>query len=168
MQPAPAQEFERLRGLPLTKTTRNGLVQFFHFGSTRYTTPQGLILDVGEITLALNCPWQLQPPAGDAIKHSEVYIRRRETGLPSPVWDWKVPGSSLRDQRLLELAKRVPALVVARVEQLKEYGFTVYFTDHSTLTVSPDPQEPEEEYWQLFSNTGDGMKVGAGRDGYMH
>ena len=153
--------------MPLTKTTRNGPVQFFHFGSTRYTTPQGLILDVGELTLAVNCPWQLQLPEGDAIRHSEVYIRRRETDLPSPVWDWKVPGSSYRDQRLLELVKRVPALVVERVEQLENFGLVLYFTDHSTLTVSPDPQEPAEEYWQLFSNTGDGMKVGAGKDGYI-
>lgn len=167
MPASATQEFDRLTGLPLTKTTRNGLVQFFHFGSTRYTTPQGLILDVGEITLALNCPWQLQQPGGDAIRHSEVYIRKREAGLPSPVWDWKVPGSSYRDQRLLELVKRVPALVVERVEASAYYGFTIYFTDHSSLTVSPDPQEPAEEYWQLFSNTGDGLKVGAGRDGYL-
>ena len=167
MQQTPAQQFDRLRGLPLTKTTRSGLVQFFHFGSSRYTTPQGLILDVGELTLAVNCPWRLQLPEGDAIQHSEVYIRRREASLPSPVWDWKVPGSSLRDQRLLALAKRVPALVVERVEAFAHYGFVVYFTDHSTLTVSPDPQEPAEEYWQLFSNTGDGLKVGAGSDGYL-
>lgn len=167
MQPTPAQEFDRLRGLPLTKATRNGLVQFFHFGSTRYTTPQGLILDIGEITLALNCPWQLQQPEGEAIQHSEVYIRRREAGLPSPVWDWKVSGSSLRDQRLLALANRVSALVVERVEQLADYGFKVWFTDHSILTVSPDPQEPAEEYWQLFSNTGESMKIGAGREGYL-
>ena len=82
MPASATQEFDRLTGLPLTKTTRNGLVQFFHFGSTRYTTPQGLILDVGELTLAVNCPWQLQLPEGDAIRHSEVYIRRRETDLP--------------------------------------------------------------------------------------
>lgn len=167
MPASATQELDRLVGLPLTRTTRNGLVQFFHFGNTRYTTPQGLILDVGKITLALNCPWLLQP-GGDAIRHSEVYIRKREAGLPSPVWDWKVPGSSLRDQRLLELVKRAPALVVERVEESAYYGFTIYFTDHSTLTVSPDQQEPAEEYWQLFSNNGDGLKVGAGKDGYIY
>ncbi|MHA6249704.1 hypothetical protein ACXYMU_17305 [Pontibacter sp. CAU 1760] len=167
MQHTPDQLFTRTNGLPLTKTTRNGLVQYFHFGSTHYTTPQGLVLDIGEMTLAVNCPWQLQLADGSRIQDSDVYIRKREAGLPNPVWDWKTPGSSFRDQRLTELTKRLPALVVERMEWKAHHGFTLHFTDRSTLTVSPDPTHALEEYWQLFSNTGDGLKLGAGKNGLV-
>lgn len=165
MQRTPDQLFTYTKGLPLTKTTRNELVQYFHFGSTQYTTPQGLVLDIGEITLAVNCPWQLQLADGSSIKDSDVYIRKREAGLPNPVWDWKTPGSSFRDQRLTELTRRIPALVVEHMEWQAHHGFILHFTDRSTLTVSPDPAEALEEYWQLFSNTGNGLKLGAGKSG---
>ncbi|MCJ8165156.1 hypothetical protein MKJ04_09910 [Pontibacter sp. E15-1] len=165
MQLTILQAFSRLAGLPLTKTTRHEQVQFFHFGSMHYTTPQGLILDIGEITLAVNCPWHLQPAGGETINHSDVYIRKREAGLPSPVWDWKIPGSSLRDQRLLAHVKQIPAPVVERVETKEAEGFVLHFSDQSTLTVSPAPEEPAEMYWELFSNTGDGLKIAAGKDG---
>ncbi len=159
MQPTQLEAFNRIIGLPLTKTTRHELVQFFHFGSTHYTTPQGLILDIGEMTLAVNCPWQLQQADGGSIKHSDVYIRKREAGLPNPVWDWKNPGSSMRDQRLMELVKQVPAPVVERVEATEQDGFKLYFSDNSTLEVSVAQAEPAEMHWQLFSNTGDGLQV---------
>lgn len=152
--------------LPLTKTTRNELVQYFHFGSTHYTTSQGLVLDIGELTLAASCPWQLQQPNTAPIKHDEIFIRKREADLPSPKFDWKVPGANLRDQRLLELVKESKNLVVARVELLENYGLAVHFASGATLTVSPDAEKPAAEYWQLFSNTGDGLKAGAGKDGY--
>lgn len=156
-----------MKGLPLTKTTRNELVQFFHFGSTHYTTPHGLVLDIGELTLAVDCPWQLQQPEGAPIKHNEVFMRKREAGLPSPKFDWKVPGASLRDQRLMELVKENKNLVVESVELLENFGLAVYFADGATLTVSPNPEKPAAEYWQLFSNTGDALKAGAGKDGLI-
>ncbi|ARS37978.1 hypothetical protein [Pontibacter actiniarum] len=165
MQQTLQQTFNRIVGLPLTKTTRTETVQYFHFGHTHYTTPQGLVLDVGEITLAVNCPWQLQQPAGEAIKHSEVFIRKREAGLPTPVWDWKKPGSSLLDQRMANLINNNPNLVVERAEQQGELGLMLYFSDGTTISVMPDPAQPAAEYWQFFSNTGDGLKVGAGEGG---
>lgn len=159
--------FDQLIGLPLTKTTRNELVQYFHFGKTHYTTPQGLVLDIGEITLALNCPWLLKVQGGEPIKHDQVYIRKREAGLPTPVWDWKVPGSSLRDQRLLELTHDNPNLIISRVEQQDQYSLMLYFSDGSNLSVLPDPTASESEYWQLFSNTDNTLKVGAGPGGII-
>ncbi|WP_370582956.1 hypothetical protein [Pontibacter sp. 172403-2] len=160
------QALEKLSGLPLTKTTRRELVQYFHFGKTHYTTPQGLVLDVGELTLAVNCPWQLQQPGSDHIRHSDVFIRRREAGLPTPVWDWKVPGSSLRDQRLQELTNKAEALVVLGAESQQHCGFILHFANHCQLTVSPDPAQPVAEYWQLFSNTDD-FTFAAGADSIM-
>ena len=165
MEQALQQAFDRITGLQLTRTTRHEEVQYFHFGSTHYTTPQGLVLDIGEVTLAVNCPWQLQQPDGNTIRHSEVFMRKREEGLPTPVWDWKKPGSSLRDQRLMALVNEGPMLVAERVEAQENFGFTLRFANNTTLTVSPDPAKPNEEYWQLFSNTGDGFKVGAGISG---
>lgn len=167
MQETIQQVFDRLIGLPLTKTTRQETVQFFHFGHTHYTTPQGLVLDVGEITLAVNCPWELQEPDGGTIRHSEVYIRKREAGLPTPVWDWKKPGSSILDQRMTELINNNPNLVLERAEQQDNYGLMLYFSDGSTLSVLPDPAKPAAEYWQFFSNTGDGLRVGAGENGLI-
>ena len=167
MQQTRQQAFDRVKGLPLTKTTRHELVQYFHFGSTHYTTPQGLVLDVGELTLAVDCPWQLQQPEGTAIKHNEVFMRKREAGLPSPQFDWKIPGANLRDQRLMEFINSGANLVVEHVEQLENDGLAVHFAGHATLTLSPDPDKPKEEYWQLFSNTGDGLKTGAGKNGFI-
>ena len=161
------QALDRTIGLALTKTTRNEAVQYFHFGNTYYTTPQGLVLDVGEMTLAVNCPWQVQLPDGQSIKHSELYIRKREAGLPTPVWDWKKPGSSLSDQRLMELTNDNPNLVVERIEQQQDYTLILYFADGTILSILPDPATTSEEYWQLFSNTGDGMRIGAGANGFI-
>ena len=161
------QALDRTIGLALTKTTRNAAVQYFHFGSTYYTTPQGLVLDIGEMTLAVNCPWQVQLPDGQSIKHGEVYIRKREAGLPTPVWDWKKPGSSLSDQRLMQLTNDNPNLVVERIEQQQDYTLIFYFADGTVLSVLPDPETDTDEYWQLFSNTGDGLRVGAGANGFI-
>ncbi|WP_439881511.1 hypothetical protein ACSX1A_20570 [Pontibacter sp. MBLB2868] len=167
MENTQQQAFDKLIGLPLSKTTRNGQVQFFHFGTTHYTTPQGLVLDVGEMTLAVNCPWQLQQIGSELIKHEHLFIRKREAGLPNPVWDWKTPGSSLRDQRLMELVHDNPNLVVERIEQQDAYGLILYFSDGSTLTLLPDPVEVTEEYWQLFSNTEEKLRFGAGPGGFI-
>ncbi|MDX5438586.1 MAG: hypothetical protein LPK03_15390 [Pontibacter sp.] len=167
MQHTLQQAFDRLIGLPLNKTTRTETVQYFHFGHTHYTTPQGLVLDIGEITLAVNCPWQLQTAENGTISHTEVYIRKRETGLPNPVWDWKEPGSSMLDQRLMAFINDNLNLVVERAEEQDNYGLTLYFTDGTTLAVMPDPATPASEYWQMFSNTGDGLRIGAGESGLL-
>lgn len=159
--------FDHLIGLPLTKTTRSGLVQYFHFGKTHHTTPQGLILDIGELTLALNCPWLLDIQGVEPIKYEQIYMRKREAGLPTPVWDWKVPGSSLRDQRLMELTHDNPNLIVSRVEQPDQYSLILYFNDNSVLTVLPDLTANENEYWQLFSNIDKELKAGAGPEGLI-
>ncbi|RIJ36944.1 hypothetical protein [Pontibacter oryzae] len=166
MQHTLQQAFDRLIGLPLSKTTRTETVQYFHFGHTHYATPQGLVLDVGELTLAINCAWQLEQPANNVIKHSEVYIRKREAGLPNPVWDWKKPGSSLLDQRLMALVNDNPNLIVERAEQQGTFGLMLYFSDGTTISVMPEPTEQAaEESWQFFSNTGDGFSVGANSNG---
>lgn len=159
------QAFNSVSGLPLTKTTRTEAVQYFHFGHTHYTTRQGLVLDVGEMTLGVNCPWELLQPSGATIKQEEIFIRKREAGLPSPVWDWKKPGASMSDQRLLELVNDNPNLVVERIEQQDNLGLMLYFSDGTRLSVLPDPTKPVSEYWQFFSNTGDGLRVGASDGG---
>lgn len=165
MQENIEQAFVGIKGLPLTKTTRNELVQYFHFGSTHYTTPQGLILDVGLFTLALNCPWQLKTVEGDVIKHNEVFMRKREAGLPSPKFDWKVPGANLRDQRLKDLIRDASALAVESVAFKEDYAFSLFFVNGSVLEVTPDLTKPAEVYWQLFSNNDNNFNIGAGADG---
>ncbi|MFD2246010.1 hypothetical protein [Pontibacter ruber] len=165
MQEQLQQAFSKITGLPLTKTTRNELIQYFHFGSTTYTTSQGLILDVGAYTLALNCPWQLQTKSGDVIRHNEVFMRKREAGMPSLKFDWKIPGANLRDQRLHELIQDSQALAVERIEPQENNGFILYFVNEAQLVVSPDPSKPAEVYWQFFSNTGDQLSIQAGETG---
>jgi hypothetical protein len=159
--------FEKLKGLPLTKTTRNELVQYFHFGKTSYTTSQGLILDVGAYTLAVNCPWTFELANGEAIKHSDVFMRKREPGMPSLKFDWKVPGANLRDQRLQGLVISSQALAVEFVDIKDAYGIALTFVNGDRLTILPDLGKPQEEYWQLFSNTGDSFSIGAGAIGIV-
>jgi hypothetical protein len=161
------QALDKTLGLPLTKTTRNELVQYFHFGSAHYTTPQGLVLDVGAFTLAVNCPWQLQLSDDESIKHNEVFIRKREPGLPSPSFDWKVPGSNLRDQRLHELVNQTNALVPNRSQLLDNQSFIIYFENKAQLIVSPDATREQEYYWQFFSNTGDEFTITLGPQGIL-
>ncbi len=158
---------KKILNLPLTKTTRNETIQYFHFGHTHYTTPQGLVLDVGAYTLAVNCPWQLQYPNGDVIKHNEVFMRKREPGLPSTKFDWKVPGANLRDQRLQEFVNSGEALIIEHVELQENYSFILHFAYGAKLIVTPDASKPTAEYWQLFSNTGDGFRIGAGEAGIL-
>ncbi|WP_114783033.1 hypothetical protein [Botryobacter ruber] len=159
--------FANVMGLSLTNTTRNELVQYFHFGSTHYTTPQGLVLDVGEFTLALNCPWQLYLPDGSILKHDEVFQRKREAGLPAPgaPFDWKVPGANLRDQRLKELVNKNEAMAPTRIEAGEHYSFSLFFSNGLHLTVTPDTSKPEDVYWQLFSNTNQNISLRAGKSG---
>ncbi|WP_238395652.1 hypothetical protein [Pontibacter pudoricolor] len=159
----PVQEaLDKITGLPLTKTTRTELVQYFHFGKAHYRTPQGLILDVGAVTLALNCPWQLVLPNGDSIKHNEVFMRKRESGLPSPKFDWKIPGANLRDQRLQELINAGGAMTPQRFELSENNGFTLYFEYGARLIVTPDATKEQELDWQIFSNTDDNYSFVAG------
>ncbi|MCP2042287.1 hypothetical protein [Pontibacter sp. HSC-36F09] len=159
--------FDKIKGLPLTKTTRSELVQYFHFGKTSYTTPQGLILDVGLYTLAVNCPWTFELANGETIKHSEVFMRKREPGLPSLKFDWKVPGANLRDQRLQGLVISSQALAVESAEIKDAYGIALTFVNGDRLTLAPDLGKPQEEYWQLFSNSGDNFSIGAGAAGIV-
>ena len=158
------EALDKITGLPLTKTTRSELVQYFHFGKALYTTPQGLILNVGAVTLALNCPWQLLLPNGESIKHNEVFMRKREAGLPSPKFDWKVPGANLRDQRLLELINAGSALTPRRAEATENKGFILHFDYGVKLIVTPDTAKDQDMYWQLFSNTGDGYSLNVGKE----
>lgn len=167
MQEKLQEAFDRLSNLSLTKTTRNELVQYFHFGHTTYTTPQGLVLDVGAYTLALNCPWQLLQPGGQTIKHKEVFMHKREAGLPAPDWSWKTPGANLRDQRLLALVKAENALIVERTDFTTHFGLVLFFGNGYRLTVSPDATNSTAEYWQLFSNTETALKIGAGPAGIL-
>lgn len=161
------QVFEKIKGQNLTKTTRNELVQYFHFGNTHYTTPQGLILDVGAFVLVVNCPWQLQQKEGDIIKHNEVFMRKREAGLPSAKFDWKIPGANLRDQHLKEFIQGNPSLSLEEIDLQKNNGFILRFTNSSQLIVSPDPAKEQEIDWQLFSNTGDNFSITAGAAGIV-
>ena len=122
------EALDKVTGLPLTKTTRTELVQYFHFGKAHYRTPQGLILDVGAVTLA---------------------------GLPSPKFDWKVPGTNLRDQRLQELINAGGAMTPQRFELTINNGFTIFFEYGARLIVTPDTTKNQEPDWQIFSNTDD-------------
>ncbi|WP_242926866.1 hypothetical protein [Pontibacter vulgaris] len=167
MQEQLQQGLEKILDLPLTKTTRNETVQYFHFGRAHYTTPQGLILDVGTYTLAVNCPWQLVLPNGDSIKHSEVFMRKREAGMPSLKFDWKVPGANLRDQRLQELINAGGTMSPQRLETTDNNGFILYFEYGAKLIVTPDTTKEQELYWQLFSNTGDGFSLSIGEAGIL-
>jgi hypothetical protein len=167
MQEQLSAAFDKIKGLPLTKTTRNELVQYFHFGKTSYTTSQGLILDVGAYTLAVNCPWQFQLANGEVIKHTDVFMRKREPGLPSPKFDWKVPGANLRDQRLQGLVISSQALAIESVAFGDAYGVELTFVNGDRLIISPDLGKPQQEYWVLFSNTGDKLHLGAGAAGIV-
>jgi hypothetical protein len=165
MQEQAKQAFEKLNGLPITKTTRNEHVQYFHFGTTHYTTPQGLVLDVGILVLAVDCPWQLYVMDGDIIKSEEVFLRKRETGLPSGKFDWKEPGASLRDQRLKEFLNNSNCLTVKQSELLNENGLLLLFTDGSRLVITPDKTKDQQVLWQLFSNTDDHFSLTASSSG---
>ncbi|QCR25203.1 hypothetical protein C1N53_20855 [Pontibacter sp. SGAir0037] len=161
------QAFEQIIGLPLTRTTRTELIEYFHFGNAHYTTPQGLVLDVGAFTLAVNCPWQLQQPGGETIEHKEVFMRKREAGLPTPGWNWKIPGDNLRDQRLKEFIHQHGELLVKSVESTGNYGLILHIGQQIQLIITPDTAKTTEEFWQLFSNTAENFRIGAGPAGVV-
>jgi len=159
MQAQVQEALQKIIGLPLNKTTRKDQTQYFHFGSTRFTTSQGLILDVGVLVLAVDCPWQLQQADGAIINVSEVYLRRREAGLPTAKFDWKEPGANLRDQRLKEFVNKSSDLKVRQATQEENGNITITLADNSILSITPDPAQEQEMYWQLFSNAGDNFSI---------
>ncbi|TXK47128.1 hypothetical protein FVR03_09785 [Pontibacter qinzhouensis] len=167
MQQKLQEIFEPIVGLPLTRTTRNGKIQYFHFGSTHYTTSQGLVLDIGAYTLALDCAWHLDLPKGDAISHKHVLLPRQTAGLPDPAFDWKVPGANLRDQRLKDLLKGGYPMNADIITSGQDAGFQLDFTNGAILKVAPSAADKGEFFWQLFSNLGDDFKATAGPSGII-
>jgi hypothetical protein len=164
MQQKLEELFQPVIGLPLTRTTRNGQVQYFHFGSTHYTTSQGLVLDIGAYTLALDCLWQLELPQAEAITHKQIFLQKQEAGLPNPKFDWKVPGSNLR---LKEQLNTATPLAAEKVKAGTDYSFRLQLSNGAALMVTPDLTTGSEFYWQLFSNLGDGFKAEVGPAGLI-
>lgn len=162
------QELQHLPGLPLTKATRLGHVQFFHFGKAQVTNAYGLILDVGAWTLEVACYWQLEQPGETGIQFHEVELPRDARALADPAFDPQVPGSNLRDRKLQELVRQPSEqLRVQQVTVSPDGELTIALGGNQVLLVSPAKGVLEEagHFWRLFSNTGDRQAVAFGRAG---
>ncbi|RNI23618.1 hypothetical protein [Rufibacter latericius] len=161
-------ELQHVLGLPLTKTTRLGHVQFFHFGKAHVTNASGLILDVGAWTLEVACHWQLEEAGTVAIRFEEVEIPRDTQTLADPAFDPQVPGSNLRDRKLQELVRgQKDKLRVWQVTASPEGELTISLEGDRVLRIQPSQGvlETSGYFWRLFSNTQKEGAVAFGADG---
>ncbi|WP_181307229.1 hypothetical protein [Rufibacter sp. XAAS-G3-1] len=161
-------EMQHLLGLPLTKTTRLGHVQFFHFGKAHVMNATGLILDVGAWTLEVACHWQLEEAGAVAIRFEEVEIPRDTQTLANPDFDPQVPGSNLRDRKLQELVRaQKEQLRVWQITASPEGELTIALEGNRMLRVSPSQGVLENSacFWRLFSNTGSKESLQFGANG---
>ena len=145
-----------LIGLPLTKTTRADAMQFFHFGKASITNSSGLILDVGQYTLAVQDGWKIIKAGKELAKSDELFMPKEL--FKADNFDWKVPGSSFGDQRLKNLVKHeAENLTVTRIEA-NEFGqLTLYFLNDVLLQIYPADERIIKEtdgntFWRFFSN----------------
>ncbi len=159
---------QQLLELPITKTTRLGHVQFFHFGKAHITNASGLILDVGAWTLEVACHWQVEVAGDVTIRFEEVEIPRDTQTLADPNFDPQVPGSTLRDRKLQELVRsqREP-LRVLQVTASPQGDLTLTLDGNKVLRVRPSEGVLEETsyFWRVFSNTGTNQNVRFGPNG---
>ncbi len=154
--------------LPLTKTTRLGHVQFFHFGKAHVTNASGLILDVGAWTLEVACHWQLEEDGDVTIRFEEVEIPRDTQTLADPNFNPQVPGSNLRDRKLQELIREHRnQLRVMQVSASDEGELAVLLEGKKLLRIRPTEGVLDNAscFWRLFSNTGSNQNVRFGADG---
>ncbi|MBC3540737.1 hypothetical protein ACFSC6_12675 [Rufibacter sediminis] len=163
-------EMQHLLGLPFTKATRLGHVQYFHFGKAHIRNANGLVLDVGAWTLEVACHWQLEEAGAVTIRFEEVEIPRDTQTLADPAFDPQVPGSNLRDRKLQELARgQKDALRVWQVTASAEGELTISLEGNRTLRVQPSQGvlETSAHFWRLFSNTQEEGGVGFGANGVV-
>ncbi|KAA3440548.1 hypothetical protein [Rufibacter hautae] len=161
-------EMQHLLGLPLTKTTRLGHVQFFHFGKAHIMNATGLILDVGAWTLEVACHWQLEEAGAVAIRFEEVKIPKDTQTLADPTFDPLVPGSNLRDRKLQEMVRgQKEPLRVWQVTASPEGELTISLEGNRLLCINPSQGvlENTDQFWRLFSNEQDLGGVGFGTEG---
>ncbi|MFC6996398.1 hypothetical protein [Rufibacter roseus] len=160
-------ELKHLLGLPLTKATRIGQVQYFHFGKASITNAHGLILDVGAWTLEVSCFWQLEEAGQVKISFQEAEIPRDSQSFANPEFDVQVPGNSLRDRKLQELVRAQPeGLKVWQVTASEDGDLTISLEGNRVLQVQPTQGVlPEAQlFWRLFSNVSEEV-VGFGANG---
>lgn len=161
-------ELQHLLELPLTKTTRLGQVQFFHFGRAHVTNASGLILDVGAWTLEVACHWQLETAGTLAIKFTDVEIPRDSQALADPTFDPLVPGSNLRDRKLQELVRDQPEpLRVVQVSASPVGDLMITMEGKHLLRIQPSQGVLENcpYFWRLFQNTAAQERVSFGANG---
>ncbi|MFB9863192.1 hypothetical protein EFA69_03955 [Rufibacter immobilis] len=161
-------ELQHLPGLPLTKTTRLGHVQFFHFGKAHITNASGLILDVGAWTLEVACHWQLEEAGTVAIRFEDAGIPRDTQALADPTFDPLVPGSNLRDRKLQELVRHQREhLQVQQVAATPDGDIIITFANQQVLHIRPSQGvlETTAYFWRFFSNTGTQEALSFGPNG---
>ncbi|GGK82876.1 hypothetical protein ACD591_14450 [Rufibacter glacialis] len=161
-------EMQHLPGLPLTKTTRLGQVQFFHFGKAHIMNASGLVLDVGAWTLEVACHWHLEEAGAVIIRFEDVEIPKDAQALADPAFDPQVPGSNLRDRKLQELVRgQQEPIRVWQITASPEGDLTITLEGNRLLHIQPSQGILEDTaiFWRLFSNPQPSEAVGFGPDG---
>ena len=154
-------------GLPLTKATRLGNVQFFHFGQVHITNAHGLILDVGAWTLEVACYWRLKEADETIIDFQEANLPRDTQSFSDPHFDLQLPGNTLRDRKLHELVRgQADGLNIWQATASPEGDLSFSIDGNRTLEIEPtEGVLPETNlFWRLFSNTS-AESVGFGPEG---
>lgn len=162
------QEWQHLLGLPLTKATRLGHVQFFHFGLAQVTNAHGLVLDVGAWTLEVACFWQLVEAGQVEVGYQEVELPRHAQSVADPAFDPLVPGNNQRDRKLQDLVRQPPETrQVQQVAATPDGELAIRLGQRRILTVQPSKGVLEDQpyFWRLFSNTGDQQMLAFGAEG---
>jgi hypothetical protein len=150
------QILQPLIGLPLTRTTRSDVMQFFHFGKASITNNSGLILDVGVYTLAVQNGWKIGKDGKDMAKSDELFMPKELFSADG--FDWKVPGSSFGDQRLKHFIKHnADTLTVSKIEGSETGELSIIFSENALLQIySADERIIKETdgntFWRFFSN----------------
>lgn len=112
---------------------------------------------IADYALHLQCPWRICGPAGIVVGSQDLFYPAGDPSVEPPDFDWDVPGSTRRDERMSEfLASRETApLYVLAVSADEAGSISLDFVGGYSMDVFP-VESLEREYWRLFQPGKDG------------
>jgi hypothetical protein len=145
------QALTTLVGLPMWKAVRSLNLHVLHFGSSQTrTTRAGVIVDVGAVTLHLQCAWRIVTDHRVVVGSGDRLIPRSNPEVIPEDFSWNEPNATLCDEKLEEWlrAHEAAPLVVTAVTTQVGGAFVVHFGDSTTLEVFPDGSVGEQ--WRII------------------
>lgn len=149
------QQLSVLVGLPLIRAGRAVDLEWFEFGEPhKRTRRDGVIIDVGEYALHLQCAWRIRTTHEIVVASHDVYYPPGDSRDSPDDFDWDIPNGNRRDHCMNSFLREHTShpLIVTAVEADEVGSVKVSFTDNFVLDVFPNYSftDADWELWRFF------------------